>query len=324
MLGKIRRRACAPRATSRVRFRICRFRRVGCLLCGSESGEPCFEENGYLLRRCSDCGLLYVPDPPSDTHLQDMYDREEWVGSDGEVTRDDTAYQRASPMLNAVAADGLDYIRDSTGVAGGRLLDVGTGDGHFLAVAEDRGFQAEGVELSHARAARARSRGLRVHQGDLLELSLPEAAFDLISLRDILSHVTRPVEMLIEVHRLLKPDGAVFVQTGNKAELQSKHDGEALFDFWGVPGHLAFFGEPHLRMAFARSGLRARSVRRIPYLDWQLAPRLLNQDEGRWKPARKVLANAPPLRALLREGYRWYWHRGRPQAEALWVTARAS
>jgi 2-polyprenyl-3-methyl-5-hydroxy-6-metoxy-1,4-benzoquinol methylase len=294
-----------------------------CLLCQSHDGRLFFEDNGYELRRCSGCGLLYVPNPPSSEHLQDMYDREQWIGADGEVTRDDTVYRRASPLLSAVAEDGLDFIRESTGVTSGRLLDVGTGDGHFITAANARGFQSEGVELSQARVARAIQRGLLVRQGDLLDLGLPAASFDVVSLRDILSHVPRPLEMMIEVRRLLKPNGVVFVQTGNKAELQSKHDGEALFDFWGVPAHLAFFGESQLRLAFARSNLTTTTVLRIPYLDWQLAPKLLVQDEGRYKPIRKLLAAVGPLRVGLREGYRWYWHRGRPQAEALWVTARA-
>jgi 2-polyprenyl-3-methyl-5-hydroxy-6-metoxy-1,4-benzoquinol methylase len=293
-----------------------------CPLCQGHDGALFFEENGYELRRCAECGLLYVPDPPSTDDLQEMYDREQWVGADGEVTRDDTAYQRGAPMLSIVAEDGLDFIRQSTGVTGGRLLDVGTGDGHFLSVANTRGFETEGVELSHARVARATQRGLHVHQGDLLDLTLPAESFDMVSLRDILSHVPLPLEMMIEVRRLLKPGGVVFLQTGNKAELHSKHDGEALFDFWGVPAHLAFFGERQLRLVFERAGLTTTAVRRIPYLDWQLAPRLLAQEQGRYKPIRKVLARVRPLRTGLREGYRWYWHRGRPQAEALWVTGR--
>lgn len=281
-----------------------------------------FVEAGYELLRCEECGLLYVDEPPPPPALKGMYDHEQWLSAEGEVARDDRSYAR-NELLLQVARDGLDFISASVGELSGSLLDLGCGDGQMLLAAAERGLSAEGVELSAARVARGRAAGLAIHEGDAASFDARGRVYDIVTCRDILSHLPEPMALMRTARRLLKPGGVLFLQTGNKAELIDKRDGEALLDFWGVPGHLVFFGEPQLRRALGECGMEVAGVRRTQYLDWQLSPQLLRQREGRFRGLRYVLGWTPPVRIAAGGLYRRWWHRGRPEAAALWMTARA-
>jgi SAM-dependent methyltransferase len=91
---------------------------------------------------------------------------------------------------------------------GRRLLDVGSGDGRFLAAAARRGFDAQGVDVSPVLAEIARKRsGATVWQGSLPKLGLPAGSFDVVNIDLVLVYVPEPAPLLREVERLLVPGG---------------------------------------------------------------------------------------------------------------------
>lgn len=108
-------------------------------------------------------------------------------------------------------------IREATGVATGRALDVGSSYGYFRKALESAGFEQEGIEISrHARdAARARF-GFETLGGTLEEHAADLAGrFDLLTLWDVLEHVADPIALLETVWRCLRPDGVVAIKTPN-------------------------------------------------------------------------------------------------------------
>jgi SAM-dependent methyltransferase len=176
--------------------------------------------------------------------------------------------------------------------AGGRMLDLGTGDGAFASrVAERLGVsQLVGVEFLAHKAAAARSRGLEVVEADLEEpLPLEDASFDLIHANQVIEHVRRTDVVLAEIRRLLAPSGVVAISTNN---LSSWHNIISLTaGFQPPPMHVSdelIVGNPlnpedgwshedrgrvHLRLFTARAltelcahhGLRCVEVRTVGY-----------------------------------------------------------
>ncbi len=142
--------------------------------------------------------------------------------------------------------------------AGGRLLDVGTGDGRFLATAQAAGFEVVGTEVSESGAAYARKRGFDVHLGQIAELELPNESFDLATIWHVLEHVPNPGAVLRKVHRVLRPEGILAVALPNEENFFIRRRfGRAK----GSPfDPLTFGGEIHLtyfRPATLRAALRA-------------------------------------------------------------------
>jgi SAM-dependent methyltransferase len=101
---------------------------------------------------------------------------------------------------------------------GGRLLDVGTGQGDFCAAAS-RHFDVEATEISSEGVRLTRERhGAAVHHGELLDLALPSEHFDAVTLWHVLEHVVNPRDVAAECRRLLKPGGVVAIAVPNADE----------------------------------------------------------------------------------------------------------
>jgi len=96
--------------------------------------------------------------------------------------------------------------------APGRLLEVGCAAGWLLKHAQERGWQAQGVEFSQVAADHARSLWLDVHHGDLMSAKLAAASFNLIYLGDVLEHVPDCRAVATECARLLKPGGLIYLR----------------------------------------------------------------------------------------------------------------
>ncbi len=124
---------------------------------------------------------------------------------------------------------------------GGRLLDVGFGNGGFLKLATEMGWQAEGIDFDPKAVALAKARGLNVRCASAADLSAQNEQFDIITLSHVIEHVHDPVALLCALFALLKPGGMLWLDTPN---LDSK--GHKLFrmNWRGLepPRHLVLFG----------------------------------------------------------------------------------
>jgi len=101
---------------------------------------------------------------------------------------------------------------------GGRLLDLGTGDGRLAARLAASAGVAElvGVELMPDKAAAARAHGMQVVEADLEErLPFEDASFDLVHANQVIEHVRRTDVFLSEIRRLLLPGGRAVLSTNN-------------------------------------------------------------------------------------------------------------
>lgn len=95
--------------------------------------------------------------------------------------------------------------------AGGRLLDVGAGSGDVTRQLAPCFDEVEVTEVSRGMARKLRQRGLRCHQLDLTEAPLPGAAFNAVSLLNVLDRCRRPKRLLQNCLRALEPGGTFVV-----------------------------------------------------------------------------------------------------------------
>ena len=100
----------------------------------------------------------------------------------------------------------------------GRILDVGCAAGYFLAEARQRGWEAEGSELSAKAARHAIKRGFKVHVGAVESLKLP-SRFDVVYAAHTLEHVKDPLVFLNKLKSFLKPGGKLMIEVPNAYHL---------------------------------------------------------------------------------------------------------
>ncbi|HLR81140.1 MAG TPA: class I SAM-dependent methyltransferase [Bacillota bacterium] len=98
---------------------------------------------------------------------------------------------------------------------GANMLDVGCGDGYGTYRLSKSGYQVTGVDLSGEMIARAKERlrgePISLIQGNVLQLPFENNHFDGVMAINVLEWTEVPAQALIELHRILKKDGLMFV-----------------------------------------------------------------------------------------------------------------
>ena len=187
-----------------------RLNMICCNLCGGSDARPMINKNGYTVYRCAGCGLAFThPQPES---LGDQYDADYFKLYQ---KRRSFRLKRSDSRLRTI-----ELMR-----APGRLLDIGCSLGYFVEGALARGWQARGLEISAYASEEARKGGLDVATGALDAIHYPDASFDCVTMWDVLEHVPDPTQHMVEVSRILPPEGLVVIGTPNLAHVMFRLKG---------------------------------------------------------------------------------------------------
>ena len=257
---------------------------VCCPTCGAaETSRLVFQRvDGHAIRQCRGCGLMFVSPRLTHTKLAAIYEQDDY--SQG-LLFENFSYDRwkREPQFNACATTSskvkemlIDLVSDYL-PAGARLFDVGCGFGLTVLEARHRGFVADGIDISEHRLRIARERiGVDLRHGRLEEAGLPEASYDGVIFWDVLEHVHNPLNILGEIHRIMRSGGYLFGQVPNwrglsnrlKTFLNRHGFARKQFKHFGIPHHVCLFDERSLRRMLQRAGFElvyCRSWSKLKY-----------------------------------------------------------
>jgi len=183
-------------------------------------------------------------------------------------------------------------------VPDGRALDVGCGNGFFLALLRHHGWRVEGVDASPDAAVTAeRSFGIPVHVGELHDEAV-EGPFDFVHLSHVIEHVASPTDLLHRVRELLRPGATAYIETPNLASFGFRVWREQWFPI-EAPRHLWLFTGSSLGRAAAAAGLRVDRLQTHRYADfaWEATYRFEDRT-GQLRDPRPSVAHAELPRVL--------------------------
>lgn len=180
---------------------------IPCPLCGELRPERfSVYFDGYIkLYRCHTCSFVaHYPGPGKDTRVtsyREFYDLD--FLKQGKAWM----YPERKQVLQDIAR------RIHALKPGGRLLDVGCGDGLFLAQAKNLGFECFGIEESSTLSAFARKKtGAQVVTGEYTLEAFPKHKFDVISFIQVVEHLADPLAVMEVVKQHLAPGGLVVIE----------------------------------------------------------------------------------------------------------------
>ncbi len=251
-------------------------------------------EGSFASRQCASCGFIWLSPRPSPEDMSRFYavyfthapvnlppvrtGGKRFLGAFRDMlresiicgyygyrrTRPDWCFERLGawlgwfPLLRERAAGlfpALPVCR-----MGGRILDVGCGNGDFLFFLGQLGWDVRGVETDRLAAETARRRGIPVEDGPVEKSGLPEYWADVITMNHVIEHLYDFVSALKECRRILKPDGRLCLYTPNASSLGHGMFGKA----WRAldpPRHLQIFSPATIRAVLSSAGFSDIRVR---------------------------------------------------------------
>jgi len=162
-----------------------------------------FNSTWSHLIRCLDCSFAFVQEiPTSPTFFLNRYDNS-WFNPEEEVK----SFRKTS-----IFKEVFDILKKQ-GATAGKFLDVGSFAGKLLYCAREEGYEPEGIEINPKLANFTREKlNFKVYCSEFQSAVLPENYYDVITIIDVLEHLTGPKEVLANLLTSLKKGGILYIK----------------------------------------------------------------------------------------------------------------
>ena len=231
------------------------------------------------LSRCGDCGHIFADPCPAPEFVDALY------GALEDPLYDEEAEGRAMNFKRVLVR--LERLRPEKG----RLFDVGAATGILMRLAQDRGWEVDGVEPSAWAVAFARERhGLAIRKGVFETADVAPGSVDAVTMVDLIEHTARPYDAVLRARDALRPGGLLCIVTPNIRSAAARAAGGKWWHF--RPAHLTYFTRGSLDALLRRAGFEVVGRRRYA---WTFSARYLASR----KPAFRVLLRGRRLSSLL-------------------------
>lgn len=192
----------------------------------------------FVIARCSTCGFLFTQDYPGENEISGYYESADYIShsdtSEGIINK---VYHLTRKVMLLRKSR---MVKKVTGLKTGKLLDVGSGTGHFASVMKNAGWAVKGIEINgKARTFSAETFDLEIIAPTQIT-ELASNSFDCITMWHVLEHFYDPFRYISDIFSLLKPGGVCLVALPNC----SSHDARYYRQVWAafdVPRHLWHF-----------------------------------------------------------------------------------
>ncbi len=216
-----------------------------CRLCGSGAFSPVCRLEEVEVLRCQACQLVQLG---SRFALKDLKEHYTHPGEDRSHLRPEFDRRK----IERASAFRARYFQKHTGLTSGTVLEVGSAQGHFLAILQERGFEVLGVEPGQAAAEAHREKGIPV-VNDLLEhAELPDGHFDAICMFQVFEHFEEPKQVAQILNAKLKPRGFLVVEVPDIFSIGARFEKQPHNLF--KKEHICYFSPDSLNSLFVARG----------------------------------------------------------------------
>lgn len=220
-----------------------------CPVCVSPAQSDNITLGGFAIFRCVHCGLRFAPDAfRVNTNYDSVYELDSYIETQIRPIRE----ERNKLVFTEIGTYQC-FFKNVRLAPGHTLLDVGCGVGRFLHGAHLKGWQVEGIDISaKAIAIGQKFAPFSMSVNTLENIAESGRRFDVVTLFEVLEHLSDPCVILRKAQKVLKPSGAVFCTVPNWDCSVVQH---AVEPAWVPPVHLMFYKEESLSALAGQAGL---------------------------------------------------------------------
>ena len=194
-------------------------------VCGNNAFEHVGERNGALIKECKACGVRHQDLLMTEEELDEYY------GTDYHAKH----YRHGLLHDCEVAQKRLDNEYGDKFQT--PALDVGSGNGAFVAVAQHRhGSEVYGVEVAdnvmNENMTQQQIKEESIYKGRMQDIHFPTDEFATIVCNDVMEHLVDPMALLKEMFRCLQQNGVLFVGIPDFFSPHGKHHWKQIEHLW--------------------------------------------------------------------------------------------
>lgn len=181
---------------------------VNCEICMQDDFTNLHRIRSLNIVKCNNCGFIYT-NPVLDwnyvNQINDIVDR---------VDEYEKYYYKLLKPEHKRFLNKIETYRKT-----GRLLDYGSGFGHFLGMAKKQSWECVGLEIDSQASKWSKNRfSVDVYESVSIKKSF-QNSFDVITLWDVIEHVKNPTAVINECYSFLRPGGLLYLRTPNASGL---------------------------------------------------------------------------------------------------------
>jgi len=224
-----------------------------CPICGAIS-SPLFYAGEHRIFQCGACFVGFVYPTPTESYLADFYSRFHKVLEQG------GGYELREGRMSADFPAKIEKIRKHLPLASATILDVGCGKGYFVKNCLDMDIKAEGIDLSDTAINYAQNvLGVKAVCGKIEDIADQMGMYDAVTFWATIEHLPDPVRTLKSIHKVLKPGGLLFLDTGIGHDWLDKLL-PGVNQWYDPPQHLFVFSADSIQIALATAGFVTEDI----------------------------------------------------------------
>ena len=212
-----------------------------------------------------DTGHVYVKNRPSKKAINDFY------LNDVTYAATYTDKKSAESRLEMIAVPWRDWMvkvyKKQYGKKPRRILDIGSGAGHFVEACRRDGIEAEGIELSESSRQFAREIwGFELDGRDFTEVYQEYRDYDVITFWGLLEHTPNPAKILsagVDIINSSQQGGMVLSKLPRWNSLSSaaqRSNPETIIRHIDPMGHIQLFSDASAAELYYRCGLKPHAA----------------------------------------------------------------
>jgi len=200
-----------------------------------------------LFFRIREDGHMFMDPMPGEKYLAAIYGPGYEKAPDGEGLMGYPDYFANEESIRKRSGDLADEIARRMPGAGLRVLEIGAGGGHVLAVGRDKfGWAVKAVERVPAFIEFIRSLNIPVVEGRFEDIDFGGETYQAVVLRDVLEHVADPARFVLRMAGMTEENGMAYV----KVPVTSPKKGPD----YGYLQHLHHFSKHSIKAILSRAG----------------------------------------------------------------------
>ena len=214
-----------------------------CLICNSSDIKELTKYSNNFLVKYRKCDLVFCEPIPSQQELNEYYKIYAYENNYySPITK-----QRYIEILNSFEP----YKKNN------RILDVGCGNGFFLEVAREKGWDVFGTEFSEKAIGILKDKNIPSFKGELNTEDFEKGFFDIITSFEVMEHINNPQEEIRKFNYLLRKEGGLYITTPNFNSV-SRNLLKQKWNIINFPEHLIYYTVKTLKKLLINNGFEKK------------------------------------------------------------------